>query len=102
MPLVGILAKLLNITGGHHQNALDDGIDQLDYLMKMVGNEQPYIQLRILIQKIRLMKIANLDVKQEINQVNEILEFCEKLAYPGNIQVAFQNFKNKVDLSISN
>lgn len=102
MPLVGILAKLLNITGGHHQNALDDGIDQLDYLMKMVGNEQPYIQLRILIQKIRLMKIANLDVKQEINQVNEILEFCEKLAYPGNIQVAFQKFKNKVDLSISN
>jgi hypothetical protein len=102
LPLVGLVAKFLGgIANPNHSNPEED-IEQLEYSLSMLGDvDQPYIALRILIQLVRLKKNSGIDAQGEIFRINTILNGCEMLAYPTNIQEAFQVYKNKVETMIS-
>jgi hypothetical protein len=69
----------------------------------MLGDEdQPYIAIRILIHKFILKKRSRIDPHPEVMQIHEILDRCEKMAYPKNIQAAFQRYKGGIKYLISN
>ena len=103
LPMVGILAKIFIGMGEFDEKKSESSLDQLDYLLKMLGDEdQPYIAIRILIQKFMLKKRSNIDPHREVMQIREILDRCEKLAYPQKIQAAFQRYKGEIKYLISN
>jgi len=80
----------------------EDSIEQLEYLLKVLGDQdQSYIPLRILIQLVRLKKSSGLDFHREISRVNDILDRCQKLASPQNVQGAFLKYREQVELMIS-
>ena len=101
--MVGILAKIFNGIGEFDKTESESSLDQLDHLLKMLGDEdQPYIAIRILINKLLLKKRSRIDPHPEVMQIHEILDRCEKMAYPQKIQAAFQRYKGKINYLISN
>jgi tetratricopeptide (TPR) repeat protein len=97
LPMVGILAKYIGGVAEHNQKNPEAGIVQLEYLLKMLGyQDQPYITIRILIQIARWKKISNIDSSSEVTRIHEILDQCEKLANPDQIQATFQRYKKQV------
>lgn len=102
LPLVGLVAKFLGGIANQNLSNPKEDIEQLEYLLSMLGDvDQPYIALRILLHLVRLKEHSGFDTKREIVQITSILNQCEELAYPTNIQAAFQIFRNKVETMIS-
>jgi len=102
LPMVGILAKFLgSIANRKHFNPGQD-IEQLEYSLSILGDvDQPYIALRILIHLVRIKKHSGYDTEREIFRINSILNRCEELAYPKNIQETFQIYRSKVEEMVS-
>jgi hypothetical protein len=99
--LVGILAKFIGGQAKLTQKNPEEDINQLDYLVRMLGDkDQPYIMLRILIQQVQLKQRTKLPADQEVKRIYEILERCEKYAYPRNIKSAFLKYKREVEKMI--
>jgi len=103
LPMVGILAKIFIGIGELDKSNPKSSLDQLDFLLKMLGDEdQPYIAIRMLIQKFMLKKRSGIDPLPEVIQIHEIFDRCEKMAYPEKIQAAFQRYKAGIMHLISN
>jgi len=100
--LVGILAKYIGGQAKLTQKNPEEDINQLDYLLRMLGDkDHPYIMLRILIQQVQLKQRTKLPADQEVKRIYEILERCEKYAYPRNIKSAFLKYKREVEKMIA-
>jgi len=102
LPMVGLVAKFLGSIANRNHLIPEEDIEQLEYSLSMLGDaDQPYIALRILIHLVRLKKHSGYDTEQEIYRINTILNRCEELAYPTNIQEAFQIYRSKVEDMVS-
>ena len=102
LPMVGMLAKFIGGIADFNQSKPEENIEQLQYSLNFLGHEdQPYIALRILMHLIRLKKNSGFDNGQEILRFNDILNRCERLAYPAKVQETFQSYKKKMRLLIS-
>lgn len=96
LPIIGIVSKLLRISVTMGEMQLDAGIEQLNYLMKLIGDlGQPYIAIRILSQLVKLEKRAGLDSTENLLRIYQLLDKCEQLAYPEKIQASFQIYKKE-------
>ena len=97
LPIISIVSKQLRISVSMGEMQPDAAIEQLNYLMKLIGDlGQPYIAIRILSQLVRLENFADIDSTENRLRIHQILDQCEQLAYPDQIQASFQRYKNEI------
>jgi hypothetical protein len=97
LPIISIVSKLLRISVEMEDMQPEAGIEQLNYLMKLIDDlGQPYIAIRILSQLVRFEKFAGLDSTENKSRIYQILDQCEQMAYPEKIQATFQHYKQEI------
>jgi DNA-binding SARP family transcriptional activator len=97
MPLVRVLARFIGGIAESNLSEQQDIVEQLQLTLDALGDiEQPFIELRALMQMVRAKKASGLDPKLDIQRVNEILVNCESNAHPEQIRQAFLDYRKMV------
>ena len=95
--MVRILARFVAGIARSNLGLQTDVLEHLQLILaslKDIG--QPFIEVRTLVQIIRVKKILNIDPSSDIHRVYDILKYCETKANPEIINNAFLKYKKSI------
>jgi DNA-binding SARP family transcriptional activator len=102
MPLVLVISRFI---GGIARQNLGHQQDILEHLQSILNSleyiGQPFIEVRILTQLVRVKKALELDPASDISKTKEILAFCEPNAHPEIVKKTFLEYKKSILSQIS-
>lgn len=103
MPMVRILARFVAGIARSNLGLQTDVLEHLQLILaslKDIG--QPFIEVRALVEIIRVKKFLKVDPSSDIHRVNDILKYCESKANPEIINDAFLKYKKSIQNQMRN
>lgn len=97
MPMVRILARYIGGVARFNLGTQQDIVGHLQQIVALLKDfGQPFVEMRALLQLIKVKKVYQVDPSSDIQRVREILVLFEKNPLPETIKEPFFEYKKKV------
>lgn len=97
MPMVRILAMYIGSIARFNLDSQQEIYDHLQHIISSLQDiGQPFVEMRALIQLIKLKKARKIDFSSDTQRVGEILALCETNPLPESISESFLAYKKSV------